>query len=271
MDIKQIEVLAKQIRIDSLQMCHDAKSSHIGSCLSCADILAVLYGEVMKVNPVDPEWSERDRFILSKGHACAALYAVLAERGFFPKEWLKNFYKYGSFLTGHANHKVPGVEVSTGALGDGLSIGCGMALANPKSKVYVMMGDGDCNEGNTWEAAMFAAQHKLGILFVIVDCNGLQALGRVVDISVSGVERLGDMWEGFGWNVIGVDGHDIPQIINTFEIVKAIDDYDKPVCILVYTIKGKGVGFYENKVESHYKCPSDDELKRALEELKWEN
>jgi len=264
MDIKEIESLAKQIRIDVLNMTHDAKSSHVGSCLSCADILAVLYGGVMKVDPQNPDWMERDRFILSKGHACAALYSVLANRGFFDKSQLKDFYKNGSYFTGHANWNVYGVEVSTGALGDGLSIGCGMALANPKSKVYVLMGDGDCNEGMTWEAAMFAAQHKLDNLVAIVDYNNLQALGKVEDIS--GLRYLYHKWESFGWNTFQVDGHDIDKM----KTILPPNPFMRwrPSCIIADTVKGKGVSFLKNRVESHYKCLNDAELKLALEELK---
>ncbi len=259
-----METLAKQIRIDVLNMTHDAKSAHVGSCLSCADILAVLYGEVMKVNPVDPEWPERDRFILSKGHACAALYSALANRGFFPKSELDNFYKNGSYFTGHANHNVPGVEVSTGALGDGLSIGCGMALANPKAKVYVLMGDGDLNEGSTWEAVMFAGHHRLENLIAIVDCNGLQALGNTN--SIINQELISDRWKSFGWYGEIVDGHDISQLKSRLQLCYHFEN--KPTCVIAKTVKGKGVSFFENRVESHYKCPNDEELERALEELK---
>jgi transketolase len=278
-NIEQIKALAKQIRMDSLQMCHDAKSAHIGSCLSCADVLAVLYGEILRVNPVDPEWPERDRFILSKGHACAALYAVLAERGFFPKARLKNFYKNGSDLIGHANHKVPGVEVSTGSLGDGLSIGCGMALADRKHKVYVLMGDGECNEGQIYEAAMFAANHKLSNLVAIIDYNDLQAMGKTSGISgleprfdslpqigrmigFSGFKPLFDRWHSFGWQIRDVDGNNIQEVLDALS-----GKSKKPTCIIAYTKKGKGVSVFEARTDSHYRHPNDQELEQALREL----
>ncbi len=264
MNISEIEFLAKKIRVDVLQMTHDAKSAHVGSCLSCADILAVLYGGAMNVKPDNPDWPERDRFILSKGHACAALYSVLSQRGFFSRSELANFYKNGSYLIGHANHNVPGVDVSTGALGDGLSIGWGMALANPKSKVYVLMGDGDCNEGMTWEAAMFAAHHKLNNLVAIVDHNSLQALGETDDIL--NLEPLADKWRFFGWFGGDIDGHNLHEI----EIACPPHPFikDQPTFIIANTVKGKGVSFYDNKVEFHYRSPTDAELERALEELK---
>jgi len=264
-DIKEIESLAKQIRIDALQMCHDAKSSHIGSCLSCADILAVLYGGVMNVKPDNPDWAERDRFILSKGHACAALYAVLAERGFFDKSQLQDFYKNGSYFTGHANWNVRGVEVSTGALGDGLSIGCGMALANPKSKVYVLIGDGDLNEGSTWEAALFAGYHHLGNLVVIVDHNRLQALGECRDIL--DLVSIEEKFVAFGWVRNRFSGHNINKLVEEFKQINEIP-CRMPYCLVLDTVKGKGVSFYENRTDSHYRHPNDEELKQALEELR---
>lgn len=255
--------LAKKIRTHVLMMTNRAKSSHVGSCLSIADILAVLYGKVLNIHPIQPDWEQRDRFILSKGHACAALYAVLAECGYFPIEDLGGFYQNGSLLLGHASHHVPGVDVSTGSLGFGLSIGCGMALAT-KSKVYVLLGDGDCDEGSTWEAAMFASHHQLDNLIAIVDYNRLQALGKTGDIL--NLEPLGKKWASFGWIVHEISGHNLHRL----EVVlKNIPRWvKKPTCIVAHTIKGKGISWMEDKVEWHYKYPNDEELKQRLEDLR---
>jgi transketolase len=255
--------LAARIRQDVLQMTHDAKCSHVGSCLSIADILAVLYGGILKVDPKNPNWQERDRFILSKGHACAALYAVLAEKGFFPKELLSTFYQSDSLLEGHINHHIAGVEVSTGSLGHGLSIGCGMAISN-KNRVYVLLSDGDCNEGSTWESAMFASHHRLGNLTVIVDYNKMQALGKSKDIL--DLELFANMWFSFGWTVREIDGHDLEEIEKTFNCLPFRNRF--PSCIIAHTVKGKGVSCMEDKVEWHYKYPNDEELEKALAELK---
>ena len=258
--------LAKRIRIHSLRMANRAGTSHIGSCLSCADILAVLYGEVMRYKPDNPNWEGRDRFILSKGHAASALYATLAECGFFPVDELDNYHQSGSLLLGHVSHDVAGVEVSTGSLGHGLSIGCGMAMAlrgsgNSKSRVFVLLSDGDLNEGSTWEAIMFAGQHKLHNLTAIVDYNRLQAMGDSENIVNLG--RLADKWELFSWSVHDVDGHD------HFLLKSAIsrESVDKPTCVVAHTVKGKGVSFMEDAVVWHYRHPSDKELEKAAEEL----
>ena len=252
MDSKE---LALKIRQHVLQMTHDAKSAHIGSCLSCADILVVLYNDVMK---------QGDKFILGKGHACAALYATLAECGYFHIEDLKGFYQDGSFLQGHANHYVNGVDVSTGSLGQGLSIACGMALASRKNKVYVLIGEGDLNEGQTWEAAMLASHHMLDNLTVIIDRNKLQALGKTQDILQ--LNPLGNKWQSFGWEVNWVDGHNLSELHEAFKSLP-IKMY-RPNCIIAHTVKGKGVSFLENQTESHYHVISDEELIMAMEELK---
>lgn len=273
MNIRAYEELATKIRVHALRMTHNAQSSHIGSCLSIADILAVLYGGVLNVKPEEPNWENRDRFILSKGHACAVVYAVLAECGFFPLEWLDSFYQNGSELSGHISHKVSGVEVSTGSLGHGLSIGCGMALAgkrdNKAYRVFVLLSEGDCDEGSTWEAAMFASHHKLDNLVVIIDYNKLQALGQVEDILR--LEPLADKWRSFGWSVVEIDGHNYDEIYRALRSVSFIFEpfrFKQPTCIIVHTIKGKGVSFMENQVAWHYKFPNDEELMRALEEIK---
>ncbi len=247
-----MEELAKKIRQHVLRMTHNAKSSHVGSCLSIADILAVLYGGVLK---------EGDKFILSKGHASAALYAVLAECGYFPVKWLDTFCQSGSLLSGHVSHYVPGVDVSTGSLGHGLSIGCGMAMVT-KSKVYVLLGDGDLNEGSIWEAAMFARHHRLANLVVIIDYNKIQALGSTED--VLDLVSLRAKWLAFGWNTVEVNGHDFLDF--KAELRVRIDI--QPHCIIAHTVKGKGVSWMEGKVEWHYKYPNDEELRLALEELR---
>src|SRR5438876_2185382 len=207
--------LAHHIRLRTLEMIHRAKSSHIGSSLSMADLLAVLYTNILRVDPKRPEWSERDRFILSKGHACAALYVVLAERGFFPESWLNDFYQDGARLAGHATHVgVPGVEISTGSLGHGLPIACGMALAGKRDgrgyRVFTLLSDGECDEGGVWEAALFAPHHRLDNLVAIVDYNKIQSLGSVRE--VLDLEPLVAKWESFGWGTREIDGHDVSQI-----------------------------------------------------------
>ncbi len=258
--------LATNIRRHVLEMTYKAQSSHVGSCLSCADILAVLYNEILVAEPKNPKWEDRDRFILSKGHACAEVYAVLAERGYFPMGWLDTFYQKDSKLEGHISHEVAGVEVATGSLGHGLSIGCGMALAakrdNKNYRVFVLLSDGDCDEGSTWESAMFASHHKLNNLIVIVDYNRLQAMGYSKDIL--NLEPLKSKWASFGWWSTVIDGHNHKDIEMAIRLSIGI----RPFCIIANTIKGKGVSFMEGKVEWHYKYPNDEELEKALEELK---
>ena len=251
--------LAKKIRIHSLRMANKAGTSHIGSCLSCADILAVLYGDVMRYRPQEPDWEGRDRFILSKGHAGSALYATLAECGFFPVEMLDTHCQSGSLLLGHVSHLVPGVEASTGALGHGLPIGCGMAMAT-KSRVFVLLSDGDLNEGSTWEAVMFAHQHRLSNLVAIVDYNRVQCIEKSADILDLG--RIAENWRTFGWSVWDVQGHN-----HSFLEAALSRKSDEPTCVIAHTVKGKGVSFMEGCVEWHFKSPSGEELEKALEEL----
>jgi len=232
-----------------------------------ADILAVLYSGILNISPETIHSPDRDRFILSKGHACAGLYAVLADRGFFPVDWLETFYQNGSKLAGHATSSVPGIEVSTGSLGHGLSIACGMALAAKRDgqcyRIFTALSDGECDEGSVWEAALFAAQHYLGNLTVIIDYNKIQSLGNVCDIL--GLEPLGAKWEAFGWSVAQIDGHDHEQLIET--LVKAHEESRKPNCVIAHTVKGKGVPFMENQLLWHYRSPSPDEFSRALAAL----
>lgn len=260
--------LAKKVRLHCLKMTNHAKSSHIGSMFSIVDILAVLYGSILNIDPNDPQKSERDRFVLSKGHAGAALYATLAECGFFKVEELDTYCDNESRLSGHVSHYVPGVEVSTGSLGHGLSIGAGFAyfgkMSNLTHKVYVLLGDGECDEGMIWEAAMFAPHHKLSNLIAIVDYNKIQSLGTVQETLA--LEPFRMKWEAFGWNVIEVDGHNHTELKEIFDST-TLANTSKPSCILAHTVKGKGVSFMENTVLWHYRSPQDEEYTSAKKEL----
>ena len=255
--------LARRIRAHAIRMNSSGGASHTGSILSCADILAVLYGRVLKVFPNRPRDPARDRFILSKGHAGAGLYAALAEKGFFQIEQLASYYQDGSRLCGHVSHRVPGVEVSTGALGHGLSVAAGMAYATAGAshRVFCLLGDGECDEGAVWEAALFAAHHRLDRLTAIVDCNRLQGLG--VTASVLNLEPFADKWRSFGWAVLDVDGHDHQALCIALETVVP----GRPLCVIARTTKGKGVSFMENSVLWHYRIPRGAELANALYEV----
>ena len=268
LECEQSAALAKKVRLHALHMIHRAKSSHLGSAYSMADLLAVLYGRILRIDPEKPDAADRDRFILSKGHACAALYAVLAERGFFPKEWLQGFYQDGARLAGHATHVgVPGVEVSTGSLGHGLPIACGMALAGKRDRqshrVFTLLSDGECDEGSTWEAVLFAPHHQLDNLIAIVDYNQIQSLGTVKE--VLDLEPFAAKWKAFGWAVREIDGHDCAQIERVLSDLPV--EPGKPTCVVAHTVKGKGVSFMENKLLWHYRAPDGDEMARALAEL----
>jgi len=266
-NVENYTVLANQIRAHALRMTHRAKSSHIGSCLSAADLLAVLYGKILKVDPTRPNWPDRDRFILSKGHAAAVFYAVLAERSFFPLKWLKVYYLDGSPLGGHATYGVPGVEVSAGSLGHGLAIATGMALAGKRDKqsyrVFVLMSDGECDEGSTWESVLFAPHHKLDNLVAIIDYNKIQSFGSVKD--VLDLDPLADKWRTFGWAAKEIDGHDFKQIESVLQNVPF--EPGRPSCIIAHTVKGKGVSFMEDQLAWHYKYPNDEQLGQALAEI----
>jgi transketolase len=268
LECEQSARLARKIRLQALQMIYRAKSSHLGSAYSMADLLAVLYGGVLRIDPQKPDAADRDRFVLSKGHACAALYAVLAERGFFPQEWLQDFYQDGTRLAGHATHVgVPGVEVSTGSLGHGLPIACGMALAGKRDRqsyrVFTLLSDGECDEGSTWEGVLFAPHHELDNLIAIVDYNKIQSLGTVKE--VLDLEPFAAKWKAFGWAVREIDGHDCAQIERA--LTKLPFEPGKPTCVVAHTVKGKGVSFMENKLLWHYRAPDGDEMARALAEL----
>lgn len=250
----------------ALKMTSSGGSSHIGSILSIADILAVLYGKVMNYNPANPRMENRDRFILSKGHAGAGVYAALAEVGFFPIDELKNHYKNGSNFSGHVSHKgVPGVEFSTGSLGHGLSVGAGVAylskIKNKDFRTFVLISDGECDEGSNWEAFLFAAHHKLNNLVCIVDYNGLQSIKSTAD--TLNLEPFDKKLEAFGWHVLVVDGHDHGQLLKAFNSTVS----DKPSIIVARTIKGKGVTFMEDSVLWHYRTAAGIEFENALAEL----
>lgn len=270
MKIEEITLLANRVRLDVLNMVAKSKSSHVGACLSIADILAVLYGDVLNYKINNPSWDDRDRFILSKGHATAALYAVLAERGFFPIEWLESYNYHGAKLLGHCTSKgVPGIELSTGSLGHGLPVGLGMAKAlkidKSNSRVFVLVGDGECNEGAMWEAALLAPQLQLDNLCVIVDHNKIQSFGRVDE--VINLEPFVDKWQSFGWNTQRINGHDIDALSNSF---LKMERNKKPTVIIADTVKGKGVSYMEDQLEWHYKSPNNSELEIALKELAME-
>lgn len=266
MDTKE---LAKRIRIHALRMTSRGGSSHIGAALSIADILAVLYTGVLHVDPKNPAKSDRDRFILSKGHAGAAVYAVLAETGFFPIEKLKTHCQDGSDLCGHVSHiGIPGVELSTGSLGHGLSVGVGMALGakmdNRTHRVVVLLSDGECDEGSNWEAILFAAHHGLDNLIAIIDYNKIQSLDFVS--KTLALEPFSEKWQSFGWTVREVDGHDYQDLQNA--LTNFPFKAGKPSVIIAHTTKGKGVSFMENTVLWHYRCPRGEEFESALKELK---
>jgi transketolase len=259
--------LARRIRVDALRMTSIGGGSHIGSIFSCADILAVLYGGFLNVYPSAPNHPCRDRLVLSKGHAAAGLYAALAERGFFPIEKLLTYYQDGSDLCGHVSHKVPGVDVSTGSLGHGLSIAAGMSYAamlnSAPHRIFCILSDGECDEGSTWEAALFAGHNKLSNLVTIVDYNRIQGIAPVS--KVLELEPLTDKWLAFGWAVREVNGHDHEALNAALGSMPFSDD--KPSCLVAHTTKGKGVSFMENTVLWHYRVPRGAEFEAALAEL----
>jgi len=262
------KTLAWLIRRNGLEMTRLNGGSHIGSILSVAEIIAVLYAKVLRVDPADPARPDRDRMILSKGHAGAAIYAALAETGFFPVEQLKTHYANGSILSGHVSHKgVPGVEVSTGSLGHGLGIGVGMALGarmdGASWRTYVVLGDGECDEGAVWEAALQAAQYRLDRLIAVVDYNHMQSLDTVEN--TLRLEPFEAKWRDFGWDAVSVDGHDPDALLAAFDRARA--EEGKPHVILAHTVKGRGISFMENNILWHYRAPRGEEYEAALQEL----
>lgn len=267
-DINKLQEIAKKARKNILEQVYSAKSGHPGGALSCVDILTVLYFNEMNINPENPKMEDRDRLVLSKGHASPALYAILAQRGFFPEEELKEFRKLGSKLQGHPDlNKLPGVDMSAGSLGQGLSAACGMALASKlkkqSNKIYCIVGDGEIQEGQIWEAAMTASHYKLDNLCLIVDNNNLQIDGKINDVMSPYpiVEKL----ESFGFAVLKADGHNIENLLEVFENAKGIKN--QPVAIVANTVKGKGISFMEDKAEWHGKSPSSEEYEVAISEL----
>ncbi|RJE47465.1 MULTISPECIES: transketolase [unclassified Dehalobacter] len=270
--MSHLKKIACRIRQDIIEMLLKAKSGHPGGSLSAADILAVLYFRIMNIDPANPGWSERDRFVLSKGHAAPVLYAALAEKGYFSREELQHLRQTGHFLQGHPDmKKVPGVDMSTGSLGQGISAAVGMALAGKMDqktyKVYCLVGDGEMNEGLVWEAAMAAAHYQLDNLIGILDFNGLQIDGATEKVMNS--SPLADKWRAFGWNVLEINGHDIQALTDTLEAAKQVQG--KPTMIIAKTIKGKGVSFMENQAGWHGNAPSPDQAEAALAELRGEN
>lgn len=259
--------LAHTIRRHVVEMTSRSGASHIGSCMSIADILAVLYGRVLNVRPNDPDWPDRDRFILSKGHAAAALYATLAERGFIARSDLESYYLNGSNLMGHASHHVPGVELSTGSLGHGLPVAAGIAygarLDGQNCRTFALLSDGECDEGSIWEAAMFSAFHNLANLTVIIDYNKIQSLASTFE--TLDLEPFAEKWKAFRWDVREIDGHDHEKLYAA--LTSSQRDQDRPQCIIAHTVKGKGISFMENKVLWHYRAPRGEELAAALREL----
>ena len=264
----ELEKMANEIRKDIVTAVHSAKSGHPGGSLSSADIFTYLYFEEMNVDPANPKWEDRDRFVLSKGHVAPGLYSTLAEKGYFPKEDLKTLRHTGSYLQGHPDmKKIPGVDMSSGSLGQGISAAVGMALAaklsNEDYRVYTLLGDGEIQEGQVWEAAMFAGARKLDNLVVIVDNNGLQIDGPIDE--VNSPYPIGAKFEAFNFNVVEIDGHDFDQIADAFKQAKECKG--KPTAIIMKTVKGKGVSFMENQVSWHGSAPNDEQCKQALEEL----
>lgn len=271
-DVEKLKDIARLIRADVVKEVYSAKSGHPGGALSIVDILTVLYFNQMNINPEEPKNENRDRLVLSKGHASAALYATLAERGFFSVKELENFRKLGSILQGHPDMKhIPGVDMTTGSLGQGLSAANGMAMISKLDKkgirVYTILGDGEIEEGQIWEAAMTASQYRLDNLCVIVDNNNLQIDGELKKVMSS--YPIDKKFESFGFVVFNVDGNNIEELIKVFESAKLIKG--KPVAIIAKTIKGKGISFMENKAEWHGKAPSEEEYKQAIKELGAQN
>jgi len=266
--IKKLESTAREVRRLIIKMLAKAESGHPGGSLSAADIMTCLYFEVLRHDPKKPQWPDRDRFHLSKGHCCPVWYAVLAKNGYFPIEKLWTLRQLGSMLQGHPDRRTPGVDVASGSLGQGLSVALGMALAGKMDKkdyrVYCLLGDGEIQEGNIWEAAMAASHFKCDNLCAILDYNRYQIDGRVDDIM--NLEPIQAKWQAFGWYTIEIDGHNIAQILSAFEEAKTIKE--KPSIIIAHTIKGKGVSFMENVVDFHGRPPTKEEETRALEELK---
>lgn len=267
-DVKQLQIAATKVRIGIIEGVHSAKAGHPGGSLSAADLMTYLYLGRLNVDPNDPNFPDRDRVVLSKGHAAPALYAALAMRGFFPMEEMKTLRKIDSRLQGHPDClKIPGVDASTGSLGQGISIACGMALSGKISsahyKVYAILGDGELDEGEVWEAAMFASHYQLDNLVAIVDNNDMQIDGKIGD--VMSPYPITDKFEAFGWNVITINGHDFKEMEHAFDMAERV--MQKPTVIIMRTTKGKGVSYMENVLDWHGKAPNDEEYEAAMNDL----
>ena len=267
--IDELKEKKKKIRLGIIDAVYYGKSGHPGGSLSVADIMTVLYFDEMNIDSEKPDWEERDRLVLSKGHCSPALYSALAYRGFFPIEDLKTFRNINSYLQGHPDRKhIPGVDMTTGSLGQGLSAANGIAIAgkmeNKNYRVYCILGDGELEEGQIWEAAMSANKYKLDNLCVIIDNNNLQIDGTIDEVMSS--KPIDEKFRSFGFEIINIDGHNLEEIKSAFEVARNIKN--KPVCIIANTIKGKGVSYMENKPEWHGKAPNDEEYKKAVEDIK---
>jgi len=267
LSVKELEVKAKEIRRLIIEMLARAGSGHPGGSLSATDLVTALYFHVLRFNSKDPQWPDRDRFHMSKGHCCPLWYAVLAETGYFPKEELLSLRKFGSILQGHPDRGTPGIESASGSLGQGLSVALGMSLAAKVDKkdyrVYCLLGDGETQEGNIWEAAMAASHFACDNLCAMLDYNGFQIDGKVKEIM--NLEPLAAKWQAFGWNTIEIDGHNMQEILSAYAKAKTVKL--RPSIIIARTIKGKGVSFMENVAGFHGKAPTQEEAERALKEL----
>lgn len=265
----RLKTQAQEVRKELLSMIHTAKSGHPGGSLSAADLMTALYFDELNLNPKDPTWEERDRFVLSKGHVCPVLYTCLALRGYFPKEILGTLRKEGSILQGHPDMKrCPGIDISTGSLGQGLSVAVGMALSGKRDgktyRVFSLVGDGESNEGQIWEAVESAAKYGLDNLVILLDQNGLQNDGPCAEVMPAG--DLAAKFTAFGCKTWEIDGHDMEQILDTLEAVRS-DASGKPKCVVAHTVKGKGVSFMENVVQWHGMAPNDEQYVQALKDI----
>ena len=266
-EVDALRAIAARLRARAVQMVHASRGSHLGSCLSMADLIAVLYWSRLRIDPHNPDWSDRDRFFLSKGHGAALLYAALAERGFFSVEELGQYCQPGSRLPGHVTSGVPGVEISTGSLGHALPVGCGVALCSKREgasfRTFVLLSDGELDEGSNWEGILFAPQHHLDNLVVIVDYNKIQSFGRTAD--VLNLDPLPKKFEAFGWACKEIDGHNVEQIQSAFGEIPF--STGRPSVIVAHTVKGRGISWMENELAWHYKSPSEEQVSAALKEL----
>jgi transketolase len=265
--IVELTHIASKLRAEAVRMVHRSHASHLGSCLSMADLITCLYWHTLRIDPSLPDWADRDRFFLSKGHGAAMLYAALAERGFFSVNELEQYCQSGSRLTGHVTSGVPGVEFSSGSLGHGLPVACGVALAakrgNLPFRTVVICSDGELDEGSNWEAILFAPQHKLDNLLLVVDYNKIQSFGRVKE--VLDLDPVADKFRAFRWTVREVDGHNMQLLADTFAAVPF--EPSRPSVVIAHTVKGKGVSFLEDQLAWHYKTPSAEQVEAAMREL----